>query len=292
MLLRSLGLYAAAAQLLLAHAASGQATYDRPFYPPTKPTPDLPVHYVDRLDVNTVNYHRNVARNKCEAQGVAEIYELLKSARFEEMWLFLPARGTEPCQWVEIGRVVVSGPDESTIKIDRTFLAKAMLMHDELHLYHFHPLAHFVRCKQPTGCDNLLLPNAAGQIPTESLVDNLRFAMPSAEDIYFMMDVSWEIDRRRNGRGRITNKVITPYGIVEYDLTAAGREKLRIERSAREGGLYIKLLAANALYEDNIVDVVNKTLGDVLAAVKKLARSMNSTFLSVIYTPVEELQLR
>jgi hypothetical protein len=48
--------------------------------------------------------------------------------------------------------------------------------------------------------------------------------MPSAEDIYFMMDVSWEFDQRRDDDGRIVNSVVTPYGVLSYALTNAGEK--------------------------------------------------------------------
>lgn len=261
-------------------------SFNRPFYPPPIPLPELPTRYVDKLVVNTSDLERTVAEDKCESQGIREIAKLMKSERFEELWVFLPKK----CKWIEIGRHVTSGPDEATIKVDRTYLAKVMVEHDELHLYHFHPLAYFERCSDKSNCDQLPLPIIAGQISEKGLISNLRYAMPSPEDIYFMMDVSWEFDKRRRGDGTVVNRVVTPYGIVDYALTNEGRERFEMERSLRTGGLYIKLVAANALFDENIDSIIKKSPKDVKEALKQLVQSLNTDYLRVTYRPFAEYE--
>jgi hypothetical protein len=110
--------------------------------------------------------------------------------------------------------------------------------------------------------------------------------MPSAEDIYFMMDVSWEFDQRRGDDGRIMNNVVTPYGVLSYALTDAGEEKFFEERSLRTGGLYIKLKAANALLDDQINAIIKKHPNDIREALEQLVQSLNSKYLRVTYTPL------
>ena len=270
------------ALLLFADYALADNKFDRSVYPPSTPMPQLSVRHVDQLVVNAANVERTVAKNKCESQGIREIVELIKRERFEELWIFLP----DTCSWVEIGRHVTSGPDEATIRVDRTYLAKAMVNHKELHLYHFHPLAYFERCKDKTRCDQFSLPSAAGQISEQGLISNLRYSMPSVEDIYFMMDVSWEFDQRRDGDGRIINSVVTPYGVLSYALTDAGEGKFFEERSLRTGGLYIKLTTANALLDDQIDSIIKKHPNGIREALEKLVQSLNNKFLRVTYTPL------
>jgi hypothetical protein len=270
------------ALLLLADCALAGNTFDRPVYPPSTPMPQPSVRYVDRLVVNAENVERTVAKNKCESQGIREIVELMKRERFEELWLFLP----ETCSWIEIGRHVTSGPDEATIRVDRTYLTKAMVNHKELHLYHFHPLVYFERCKDKARCDQFSLPIVAGQISQQGLISNLRYSMPSAEDIYFMMDVSWEFDQRRDGDGRIMNSVVTPYGVLSYALTDAGEKKFFEERSLRTGGLYIKLTAANALLDEQIDSIIKKHPNDTREAYQQLIQSLNNKFIRITYTPL------
>ncbi len=270
------------ALLLFADYALADNTSDRPVYPPSTPMPQLSVRHVDQIVVNAANVERTVAKNKCESKGIREIVELIKRERFEELWIFLP----DTCSWVEIGRHVTSGPDEATIRVDRTYLAKAMVNHKELHLYHFHPLAYFERCKDSIRCDQFSLPTVADQISEQGLISNLRYAMPSAEDIYFMMDVSWEFDQRRDDDGRIVNSVVTPYGVLSYALTNAGEKKFFEERSLRTGGLYIKLTTANALLDDQIDSIIKKHPNGIREALEKLVQSLNNKFLRVTYTPL------
>ncbi|MFQ6023065.1 MAG: hypothetical protein ACE5NW_10115 [Acidiferrobacterales bacterium] len=269
--------------LLVANTIGAEIkSFHRPLYPPPIPLPELPTSYVDKLVVNTSDLERTVAENKCESHGIQEIFELIKSERFEELWVFIPGN----CRWIEIGRHVTSGPDEATIKVDRKFLAKVMVKYDELHLYHFHPLAYFETCRDKTNCDELSLPVTAGQISQEGLILNLRYSMPSAEDIYFMMDVSWEFDQRRRGNGKIVNKVVTPYGILDYALTDAGKNKFFEERNLRTAGLYIKLTAANALLDSHIDSIIKQNPNDIREALEQLVQSLNSKYLRVSYTPL------
>lgn len=273
-----------AALFLAANTIWADSTFNRTVYPPPPPMSALPTKYVDKLTVNISNVERTVAEDKCESQGVREIVELLKSSTFEEMWVFIPDIGSaKKCKWIEIGRDVLSAAGEATVKVDRTYLSKAMAKHNELHLYHFHPLAYFERCE--ANCDELSLPITASQVSEKGLISNLRYSMPSPEDIYFMMDVSWEFDRRRRGDGKIINRVVTPYGIVDYALTDEGKERFEVERSLRTAGLYIKLVAANALLDDNIDSIIKKSPNDIKEALKQLIQSLNNRYLRVTYIP-------
>ncbi|MFQ5938417.1 MAG: hypothetical protein ACE5LB_18605, partial [Acidiferrobacterales bacterium] len=157
-------------------------------YPARAATPDVPAKQVDRLGINTSNRVRLVVENRCEADGIRDLLELLKVSQYEEMWAFVPAGAPDStCTWYEIGREVKSVAGEATVRVDRDFLTGLMRQRDEVHLYHFHPLAYFSRCVKQTGCDALGLPISPHQISREGLIANLRYAMPSSEDIYFMM---------------------------------------------------------------------------------------------------------
>jgi hypothetical protein len=256
-------------------------------YPPGPPMPALPPKVVDQLVVNTTNVERTVIYGKCEAEGVREIFELLKTALVEEIWAHVPGAGPHECKWIEIGRDITTGPEGTTIRVDRPFLAQLMMEHDELHLYHFHPLAYFERCTNDTDCGPLSLPRRAGQIAAEGLVLNLRYAMPSPEDIYFMMDVSWELNRRRAGRGKILHRVITPYGLVEYALTGEGQERFDNDRNLRTGGLYIALVAGNTLLDDPISAFIERHPNDVAEALSQLAATLNTRYLRVSFRPFD-----
>ncbi len=273
---------------LLTPAFAGAAPPPLPrssLYPPKPAMPALPLKAVDWLTVNEVNLERTVAYGKCEEEGVREIFALLQTARYEEMWVFVPGTRPAECRWFEIGRDVQESAEGTTVRVDRTFLSELMLAHEELHLYHFHPLLYFERCPGTAGCGRLGLPRSANQVPTPALISNLRYAMPSPEDIYFMMDVSWEFKHRREGGGRMRHRVITPYGMVEYALTPEGQARYDYDRNQRTGGLYIALVAGNALLDEAITEIVAQHPKDVDAALHRLSQTLNNRHLRVTYTP-------
>lgn len=252
--------------------------------------PALPVQTIDQLVINSANIARTIAYGKSEDQGIREIFELLKTASVEEMWVFVPGKHRHDCRWIEIGRDVTSGPEEATVRVDRPYLTDLMVENDELRLYHFHPLDYFQRCPPNVACDPRGLPQRTDQISKEGLVTNLRYAMPSPEDVYFMMDVSWEFKRRRHGQGRIVNRVISPYGMIDYALTPEGQERFDYDRNLRTGGLYIALVAGNALLDDSIEQVISGRRGSMSDAMTLLVQSMNNRYLRVLYVPTKTYQ--
>lgn len=272
--------------------AAGTASADYPsrgsIYAPRVDGPALPFKQVDQLLINTSNRYRLVVEDKCEAAGVSELLQLLKVSRFEEMWAFVPAdeRGGR-CTWYELGREVVAAGNEATVRVDRDFLTSLMRRHDELRLYHFHPLVYFERCANRRDCNAFGLPIRPEQIAQARLIDNLRYTMPSPEDVYFMMDVTWQFDQERAGTGKLINRVATPYGIVGYALTQAGKERFADDRHLRTAGLYIKLVAANALVDENIGDIIARNPDSVEDALRKLVQKLNSRYLRVYYIPLE-----
>lgn len=281
--------YVSAALLLVGSmAAPAVEWYRSHIYPAGPPMPPLPLQTVDRLVINTANIKRTIAYGKCEDQGIREIFALLKTASVEEMWVFVPGKHQHDCRWIEIGRDIASRSEGTTIRVDRPYLTDLMVEHDEFHFYHFHPLAYFERCLPKADCDYLGLPRRADQISTEGLVTNLRYAMPSPEDIYFMMDVSWEFKRRGHRQGKIVNRVISPYGIVDYALTPEGEERFNYDRNLRTGGLYIALVAGNALLDENIEQIISAKPSSMNDALTLLVRSMNSRNLRVTFFPEKE----
>ena len=105
-----------------------------------------------------------------------------------------------------------------------------------------------------------------------------------------MMDVSWEFKRRGHGQGHIVNRVISPYGVVDYALTTEGQERFDYDRNLRTGGLYIALLAGNALLDDSIERIISAGHSRVRDALTLLVQSMNSRYLRVLYIPEQTRQ--
>ncbi len=269
---------------LLLFVSSANAANDIPkstMYPPKPPLPPLSLSVVDRLAVNVANLERNVTFGKSEQDGITEIKALLKDSRFEEIWAFVPGDQVTDAVWFEIGRDIEETVDGMAIRVDRPFLRQIMRKHSHIHLYHFHPLTYFERCPPDMGCGDPAVPRHANQVSRAGFVANMRYAMPSPEDIYFMMDVSWEFNRIRGKDGEIRHRVVTPYGVVEYALTAEGQARFDADRNLRTGGLYIALVAGNVLLDETISAIVDNVSDEADLVLKHLIRKMNSRNLRV-----------
>lgn len=236
--------------------------------------PDRPIRTVDALAVNVSNAERYVAPGKCEHEGVAEISELLKQSKIEEMWAFILRRQPSgSCEWHEIGRNEQSGTDEAYVDVDWNYLDVLIAGNEVIYLYHFHPLAFFDYAVSSRG----------------RVVDDLKFSMPSPADIHFMMEITSRFYLRHPGGGDIRNRVVTPYGIVDYALTEAGRVKYESDKDARTQGLYIKYVAASALGDESIEAIVAEHPNDFAQSMKRLVESLNTRYLRIAFSPLAKI---
>ncbi len=238
------------------------------------------IRFGRNLAVSQSSTERLVVRGKCESGGIRDIRMLMMHSRFEELWAFVPASDPASCMWVEIGIEAHAEAESATITVDWDYLELLMARHESLYLYHFHPLAYFARCKLGPGCNRFFVPTRSGVVAQSALVTNLQFAMPSAEDIYFMSESAWRMDRNQPG-GDVRHRVITPYGVVEYGLSDAGKKKYAENRGSRMEGLYIKLVAANSLADEHILGVIEQSPMNMTVALEALVASMNSRNLQV-----------
>jgi hypothetical protein len=247
--------------------------------------PVRPIRYATQLRANLANIERDVVRDVCEQPGIRKIAEILQQAEFEEMWAFLPrARGNGGCEWHEIGREERDKRRGSTLRVDMDYLMQLMAENSEIHLLHFHPLRHF-QCAGRSECP-AQAPRGSAAVD-ERWITDLVFSMPSPSDIHFMMNATSRFFRRQQG-GTIRHKVVTPYGVVEYGLTEQGLAKYDAERLGRSEGLYITWVAASALDDERIEQVVRENPASLGAAVSRLAQTLNTEFLRVLYTPRPE----
>lgn len=246
-------------------------------------TSGRPVRIVTSLAVNASNTERLVAVGICEDEGVREIGVLLTRSKIEELWAFLPeAPSSEPCQWHEVGRNEHSADDGAYVDVDWTYLESLMAENLAVHLYHFHPLAFFDYAKS----------RASGEKErplSTALVTDLKFSMPSPADIHFMMEITSRFHRYHPSAGNIENSVVTPYGIVEYGLTDAGRVKYESDKDARTQGLYIKYVAASALDDGGLEKIIARHSGDMTSAINELVEVLNSRYLKLTFTPAHDL---
>jgi hypothetical protein len=241
------------------------------------------IKYSLHLLANNSNAERYVVNGVCEPRGVREISKILKRSDFEEMWAFLPrARGTQDCQWHEIGREEKSDSDSANVRVDKAYLDELMAENTEIHLYHFHPLRYF-ECAAHADCPQRAAARQAGSFD-ERWITDLVFSMPSPSDVHFMMDVTSHFYRRHQGRGTIKHKVVTPYGVVDYGLTDKGLAKYDAERHSRSEGLYITWVVASGLANDRVELVVKDHPGSIIAAVRRLAQTLNTEYLRVVHS--------
>lgn len=251
------------------------------------PESGRPARVVSNLTVNASNTNRMIAVGKCEADGLRDIRALMMESRLEELWAFVPVDESGECRWIEIGEEAWAASANTTVKVDWRYLEKLMARFGILYLYHFHPLAYFQQCAPQPGCNAFSVPTKSGVIPGGGLVTNLQFAMPSAEDIYFMSESVWRYDRARPDGGTLRHRVVSPYGVVEYGLSDAGKSRYRENRGSRMEGLYIKWVAANSLADEHIEGMIERYPDDLIAALRALVAGMNSNNLTVSFSPAE-----
>ena len=239
-----------------------------------------PVDYSPELRANATNAERYVVKGLCGRDGVRQMARILRRSELEEMWAFLPrAGGTGDCEWHEIGREEKSDGDGARLRVDMEYLKTLMAANAELHVYHYHPLKYF-ECASRVDCPGATAPGETGSFDRRWIPD-LVFSMPSPSDVHFMMDLTSRFHRRYQPGGTIKHKVVTPYGVVGYGLTDAGLARFEAEKFGRSEGLYIAWVAASRLADDHVEGVIKEAPGSIMAAVARLAQTLNTQYLWV-----------
>jgi hypothetical protein len=241
--------------------------------------PARPSSYSTTLRANSSNTERYIVKGLCERDGIRQIARILQRSEVEEMWAFLP----HECQWHEIGREEKSEDAKSYLRVDMDYLAGLMAAHADIHLVHFHPARYFECATRPDCPKRARAARAA--MPDKRWISDLVYSMPSPSDVLFMMNVTSRFHRNHHPHGTIAHKVVTPYGVVDYGLTAAGLARYDSERNGRSQGIYIPMVMASALDDDRVEQVVKENPRSIGAAVPRLARSLNTEFLRVGHTP-------
>jgi hypothetical protein len=267
-LLLMLGLAAPAAAHGPAHAFSA------PTVEPVRPS-----NYSTTLRANSSNAERYIVKGLCERDGIQQIARILQRSDVEEMWAFLP----HECQWHEIGREEISEAAKSYLRVDMDYLAGLMAANADIHLVHFHPARYFGCAARPDCPKRARAARVA--MPDKRWITDLVYSMPSPSDVLFMMNVTSRFYRDHHPHGTIVHKVVTPYGVVDYGLTAEGLARYDSERNGRSQGIYIPMVMASALDDDRVEQVVKENPRSIAAAVPRLARSLNTEFLRIEHTP-------
>jgi hypothetical protein len=246
------------------------------------PVSERPIRVVDQLLVNPSNEERLVTLSGGEAEGITRIQELMRRSPVEELWVFLAeSGGGDAGRWVEIGGTIRSETELSSVGVDWAYFDLLIHRFSHINVYHFHPLSYFERCASGIRCNEFGVPMSVEDLSADGLINNLRFSMPSPGDIHFMMESSWRFERVHPRAGSMRHRLISPYGVIEYALTASGKARYAENRSTRMEGLYIKQLAANALSDENIGTRAAEFSHDLGMSVKALADSMSGDHLRV-----------
>ena len=244
------------------------------------------IRHAPHLRANSTNLERYVADGLCESEGVSQIAAILQQSETEEMWIFLPrARDAQHCQWHEIGREERSDADGSYVRVDMAYVRRLIAENDDVHFYHFHPLKYF-ECASQDDCRRQAASARSGDFDRRWITD-LLYSMPSPSDVHFMMDLTSRFHRRHQSGGTIKHKLVTPYGVVDYGLTDKGLAKFDAERHGRSEGLYISWVVASALADDRLERIAQDRAGDIAQAVRGVAETLTSDYLSVQFRPLE-----
>jgi hypothetical protein len=267
--------------LLLLLGVAAPAAAHGPAHGAAAPTaePVREATYSTYLRANSSNAERYIVKGLCERDGIRQISRILQRSEVEEMWAFLPSE----CQWHEIGREEKSEAAKSYLRVDMDYLAGLMAANADIHLVHFHPARYFECATRPDCPKRARAARAA--MPDKRWITDLVYSMPSPSDVLFMMNVTSRFYRDHHTHGTIVHKVVTPYGVVDYGLTAAGLARYDSERNGRSQGIYIPMVMASALDDDRVEQVVKENPRSITAAVPRLARSLNTEFLRIAHTP-------
>ena len=271
----------ATAALLLTLGLAAPAAAHGPAHGSSAPTvePARVETYSTYLRANSSNAERYIVKGLCERDGIRQIARILQHSEVEEMWAFLPRE----CQWHEIGREEKSEAAKSYLRVDMDYLAGLMAANSDIHLVHFHPARYF-ECAARADCPKRARGGRAA-MPDKRWITDLVYSMPSPSDVLFMMNVTSRFYRSHHAHGTILHKVVTPYGVVDYGLTAQGLARYESERNGRSQGIYIPMVMASALDDDRVEQVVKENPRSISAAVPRLARSLNTEFLRVEHAP-------
>ena len=234
--------------------------------------------YSTYLRANSSNTERYIVKGLCERDGIRQVARILQHSEVEEMWAFLP----HECQWHEIGREEKSEAEKSYLRVDMDYLTALMAAHADIHLVHFHPNRYF-ECAARADCPKRA--RAGRRMPDKRWITDLVYSMPSPSDVLFMMNVTSSFHRNHHPYGTMRHKVVTPYGVVDYGLTAEGLARYDSERNGRSQGIYIPMVMASALDDDRVEQVVKENPRSISAAVPRLARSLNTEFLRIEHSP-------
>lgn len=197
------------------------------------------VAFQSALRINTEDNARDVVVAS-ELAGVHQIRRLLQSTAVEEAWAYVPQAGL----WIEIG---VYGRDDGAlgplVEIDVALLGRLVAAFDRVDLYHLHPRSTFSAGFGIAGVYPSATPvgslNADGQT-------TVGLATPSPGDIESAIQIGL-LQEKLHPSSDVRNYLVSPYGVVEYELTPSGRKEIALNQGNPLRSLERTLITMNVI---------------------------------------------
>ncbi|MBW2982069.1 hypothetical protein KY343_04265 [Candidatus Woesearchaeota archaeon] len=213
---------------------------------------------------------------KNEEEGIQDIRKLIKTSDLEEGWVYLPEKEL----WFETRikqRIEESnGLMHRRLKSDIGLCTKLMKENNTLISYHFHLGRYEEELREyENRLSNPLLKEGfkASVIAMKTI--------PSSKDLYFMIMLSL-VCNKENPNGKISSKVCSPEGIVEYSLTEEGKRYFRekdvyeTKKIIEEKHSRAKLLSAASDFTVSSQERINQ-----------LVDLLNDEYVTVRFSPYE-----
>ena len=143
---------------------------------------------VAHLGLNTSDQYYTVAE-KGHPEGIIDLIHTARDERLEEAMAFIPSRE----RWVEIGYHSFNTDDKKTVRHDLYLKDRLIRKHEELFLYHTHPMFEDLDVIEREPC---------AIRPSET---DLKTLIHDAKKFY-----------TRHPAGKMVHRICSPYGVTEY----------------------------------------------------------------------------
>lgn len=249
----------------------------------------LPARKVDFLVVNTANIERTYA-NKSEQEGVVDLQRLVTQTEYEEAWIYIP----QEQKWVEVGyeESDVSIGDNRTlgVTIDKREMNRLIQKYGQLVEYHIHPYTANARenDKKEAIKGLQLIPEPAILEQVAINVGGGQKVFPSANDLSCM--VTWSRNfYRHHSQGDISFKIVSPFGVTQYQLTKEGHQLFTVNLPQLRQVLNQAVSLSNTFGSRILNNAVCLISYDcILEQITKTCQDMSTSHYTIRFTPFEQ----
>ena len=178
---------------------------------------------LDSLVVNPDDNYRIIVK-KSETDGLKDLQSLVSNAAYAEIWMYTPENST----WFEVGIsasnrrlnpdgfYIVSREPSPSMSQASDYVSELMRTYDELVMYHIFPLVEQEVVELAGSNDPATIREARKTLQVIK-------ALPSKSVLGSMVSLASKFYPERPS-GKLSFRMITPLGIVEYDFTEKGKD--------------------------------------------------------------------